>query len=593
LIKNDAKETNKEEEELVNEMELKVTDVIDDQVKVEVNKQEPEDVNTSEGEDFVRVDKDAVDNTEDVKQVDTVQLLDVAYQQSSDSHPDFINESTLDSTEAAVAPIEVLIDESELESSKIADLIVSEPEVEETANEVAGNSLDVKMLDIAEESQPLTVEESKHDQDGIVEDASIEQDSERTQLIVDENFESIEVDTGVDSAVVVDTVEEVNEADILSADTIEQETEMPPSDESNQKAEESLTSMPVDDAVKDPTVDVDVDAVEELNETGFLLADTIEQEAEIPPSDESNQKVEESSSIPVGDAVKDPTYVGGLQEIKSIVDNTEQGGDIQDTPSVVKVDSFQTEVADEVIDSNSIELSPPIHFDNSSSEDHMVLPLEKGSSVLPLPLINIEVPINSNIVVKDEPVLLDYAVFPRGGRVSKPNSKAFDGSLLTSSPWKGRNPLLQNNSILAGQADMKYSVLINNIPPTYGSCFPLKLPHTKTSPNRATIILHSPIVLQKLVLLHMWLLKDDDLLGKSCAPWEVSVKGWTRDPTRRLFGKVAKDIQEVDLGIHHLQFNEIVNTSAGTEMSVNSTTSSAVVLVPAVPPLQAVTLTVL
>lgn len=55
---------------------------------------------------------------------------------------------------------------------------------------------------------------------------------------------------------------------------------------------------------------------------------------------------------------------------------------------------------------------------------------------------------------------LDYAVFPRGGQILKPNSKAFDGSVLTSAPYKGPALLhnLSQSSNILGNPDL--SVLI-------------------------------------------------------------------------------------------------------------------------------------
>ena len=44
--------------------------------------------------------------------------------------------------------------------------------------------------------------------------------------------------------------------------------------------------------------------------------------------------------------------------------------------------------------------------------------------------------------------ILDFAVFPRGGQVLKENSKAFDGSVLTSTPYQGR--ILLHNNLTTG-----------------------------------------------------------------------------------------------------------------------------------------------
>jgi hypothetical protein len=65
----------------------------------------------------------------------------------------------------------------------------------------------------------------------------------------------------------------------------------------------------------------------------------------------------------------------------------------------------------------------------------------------------------------DHPTL-DYAVFPRGGQILKPNSKAFDGSVLTSAPYKGpallhnvpqSSNILGNPDLSALNVERKYS----------------------------------------------------------------------------------------------------------------------------------------
>ena len=130
--------------------------------------------------------------------------------------------------------------------------------------------------------------------------------------------------------------------------------------------------------------------------------------------------------------------------------------------------------------------------------------------------------------------ILDFAVFPRGGQVLKENSKAFDGSVLTSTPYQGRtllhnnlatgtpsnsiignltlrdiidwfytvlNPLtgLVKNIVAKKQKGGDRSVLISSSPLAYGNCYYLSM----AAGRNVTISMHSAIIPTKIVLQHI------------------------------------------------------------------------------------------
>ncbi len=129
--------------------------------------------------------------------------------------------------------------------------------------------------------------------------------------------------------------------------------------------------------------------------------------------------------------------------------------------------------------------------------------------------------------------ILDFAVFPRGGQVLKENSKAFDGSVLTSTPYQGHtllhnnlttgtpsisiignltlttlivwfytvfNPLtgLVKNIVAKKDKGGDRSVLISSSPLAYGNCYYLSM----AAGRNVTISMHSAIIPTKIVFQH-------------------------------------------------------------------------------------------
>lgn len=173
-----------------------------------------------------------------------------------------------------------------------------------------------------------------------------------------------------------------------------------------------------------------------------------------------------------------------------------------------------------------------------------------------------------------------------------------------------------------------YSVLVSSTVPRYGQCFLLPVNGNASLPSavsnaesnaygRVTIKFHSPISAKRIALVHVPPPsrggdRDSESKGSTCAPREVSVRGWDRDPTVKLFGPRKDELHAFNLGVHGLSFSnsaeryyfrdcvsdlipfahldsgdELVLTAAAELPSYDASTGKDI------PPIQAVTLTVL
>ena len=79
---------------------------------------------------------------------------------------------------------------------------------------------------------------------------------------------------------------------------------------------------------------------------------------------------------------------------------------------------------------------------NDDPSTSLITPTEPEEAVDNPPLVSATPP----LAVESDKEILDYAVFPRGGQVITPNSKAFDGTILTSKALKGNGLLDQKSS---------------------------------------------------------------------------------------------------------------------------------------------------